>query len=111
MVCLLPDVLLLRGYLAASITLSSKKRLGQPHPVRRAGGEAIVVEVIAGVVHHAAALAVAIADDQIAARAALEQEGEVLAARERLHMGNQASLAEPVERDLLRKIRHGGVVD
>ena len=56
----------------------------QPHPVAGAGAQAAVIEVIARVVHHAAALAQrlahAIAYQQIADLALFQEEGEVLAA-------------------------------
>ena len=55
--------------------------LRQPHPVARPGRQARIVEVVAGVVDHAAALAAfAVADEDVAAGHLLQEEGEILAA-------------------------------
>src|SRR4029077_13574251 len=90
---------------------SDEERLREAHPIRRAGSEAVVIEVIARVVDHAAALAVAIADNQVAARATLQQEREVFTTGQRLHVGDQTVFAEPVEGDLPCETGHLRIVD
>src|SRR5258708_5993461 len=56
--------------------LLDQETLDQQHPVRRADGDVVVVEVVAGVVDHARTglVAVAVTDQQIASRHAFEHE-------------------------------------
>ncbi|KAF5290194.1 hypothetical protein FQR65_LT20678 [Abscondita terminalis] len=91
-------------------------------PVRRAHRQAVVVEVIAGVVHHAGAVAavealgraVAVADQQVRTGYFLQHEGEVLAARERpASCRPRPCPSPPVSSDLpgAAKIRFGQGID
>jgi len=75
--------------------------LRQLHPVARAYGQQIVVEIIAGVVQHARpdAMAkipmtpVAVADERIATRLGLQHEGKIFRAQRRVCFGVDIFLA------------------
>ncbi len=60
---------------------SVEEGFGQPHPIAGGGRDDRVVEIVVGAVERRA---VAIADEEIAARLLLQHEGEVLACRARL---------------------------
>src|SRR5574343_1057525 len=86
------------------VSLIFQIALGEQGPEGRAHGQDVVVEVVAGVVHHAGVLRLAfaypVADQQVAARAVFEHESKDFTARERAAPARDTRLAHQLGADL-----------
>lgn len=79
----------------------SQKPLRKSDPKRRPHRDVVIVEVVAGVVHHACAgaLAVTVADEEVAARKLFEHIGEILARGDRGGVPHGFVGADQIARD------------